>query len=470
MADGRRSDPYACLPPTLVISLEEGPRRDEFRVVCGQHLSNGYEIIDAVDTRHLGNGHIGCALSHRRAIELAVERDWDEVLVLEDDAVPALNRAGALSVLSHVPRDAELVYLGGFRFRDYRREATEVDGLVRLRGGVTTTHALIYRRCVYTAVLDYIPPSVESVEESWGRGDPMRYGFAIDREYARWQADPERAIYALDREWAFIGNWSHAEPAPSPQKIRIRRDAGLAPTKMLVSRYHRFMTALLPGNASEELLRAVALAEPRAALRLARGASVREAMGNGADPEWWLVPSDAHRPRYADYCKFLVWQDPLDRLRGLYSSLAGETGGDSRWPGMVGDGLLRPPLLDEYFEPLVDAELALRASSVIDERVRPQNSTFRNVPVDVVVPLARLNDFLAERFGFQLPLAEPETSKSSRKTPRSNPLSPKMEATLSRLVDRHYESDFAMLNAGVPVYGGPVERRRPAFPGAGVSE
>jgi hypothetical protein len=415
------------------------------------HLANGYEIVDAIDTRHLGNGHIGCALSHRLAITMAIERGWDEVLVLEDDAVPVLRRAGALSVLPRTPRDAELVYLGGFRQRDYRCEPCGVEGLARVRGGLTTTHALVYRRPVFDAVLAYVPPTVERIEEAWGRGDPRSYGRAIDREYARWQKDPARAIYAVDPPWPFGGNWSHAEPALAPGPVRLNHNVTPLPMKMLVSRYHQFMVPPVPGNAREEILRAVALTEPTVARRLARGEALDDAMGDLPNERWWLDPRRAHKPCYDHFCKFFVWRDPLDRLRSLYSQFARADQKYPRWRGMMKDGLLRPPMLEQYFEPLVEAEIALRASSLIDVRVRPQHQTFRSAPVDVIVPLSRLNDFLRERFGLTLPLAEPTAAA----------LSPRLETTLQRLVTRHYEGDFEMLNAGVPIYGGAVTATEP---------
>ena len=445
MPEARDRRAYDGLPPTLVISLEEGGRRDRFRVECGLLLSNGYEILDAVDTRRLGNPHIGCALSHRKAIELAIERGWDEVLVLEDDAVPALDRSAALSVLKKVPAEAELVYLGGFRNTDYADEPTGVKGLRRVRRGLTTTHALIYRRPVYAAVLDYIPPSIDDVTERWGIGKPLDYRCAIDQEYARWQREEGRAIYAVEAPWPFVGNYSHIEPAVGTEPETINRNLSPPPQRALVSRCHQFVTPLIPGNARQELMQVVALTEPEVVRHIARGAALEEAMGRGGTGRWWVRAQPSGAPRYDHFCKFLVWQNPADRLRRLFLALADADpdGPERRWRWLERRGALRRPKLDRHFERLVHAELSQRAAMVIDERVRPQVTTFQGFPIDVLVPLERLSDFTAERFGFRLP----ETFDPPER------LSDEIEAGIERLVERYYRRDHDMLNEGVPVYG-----------------
>ena len=44
--------------------------------------NNGIERFNAIK---LANGAIGCSMSHLKCLELAKERSWDHVLILEDD-------------------------------------------------------------------------------------------------------------------------------------------------------------------------------------------------------------------------------------------------------------------------------------------------------------------------------------------------------------------------------------------------
>jgi hypothetical protein len=115
--------------------------------------------IPAVDTPE--DHHIGCALSHRRALELARRENLESVLVIEDDAVFL---HGAVWVLRRAVRELadqawNLLYLGAF---DQGRRFPLVEGCTYLEAvrGVTTTHALAYHHRIYDRLLAELPEDV----------------------------------------------------------------------------------------------------------------------------------------------------------------------------------------------------------------------------------------------------------------------------------------------------------------------
>ena len=61
----------------------------------------------------LTNGEIGCALSHRNIYKDMLSKNYDKVLILEDDLVAKENAASTISkAFEELPDDWELLYLG----------------------------------------------------------------------------------------------------------------------------------------------------------------------------------------------------------------------------------------------------------------------------------------------------------------------------------------------------------------------
>lgn len=105
-------------------------------------------------------GAAGCALSHRHAIELARDRGWKNVLILEDDA-----RAGGISGAETVLQRAlgtlqgrYLLYLGFHRPEPYGKRILR-EGAISLWkvDGALAAHAYILSSPAYNAVLDAMP-------------------------------------------------------------------------------------------------------------------------------------------------------------------------------------------------------------------------------------------------------------------------------------------------------------------------
>jgi hypothetical protein len=67
--------------PKFVINLERRPDRLESLIKEMDYIGWEFEIFKAVDK----NSHVGCSLSHIEIIKLAKEKEYESVLIIEDD-------------------------------------------------------------------------------------------------------------------------------------------------------------------------------------------------------------------------------------------------------------------------------------------------------------------------------------------------------------------------------------------------
>jgi|GEM_PF-626330 len=118
--------------------------------------------ISAVVTEH--NHHVGCALSHRRAIELAKLQGLSNVLVLEDDASFLYDTHKFLPKSMKELENAEwdLLFLGGHRW-DTRSGPTAPFEYLEVPKAITTTHAIAYNSSIFNELLAELPDSVEEM-------------------------------------------------------------------------------------------------------------------------------------------------------------------------------------------------------------------------------------------------------------------------------------------------------------------
>jgi GR25 family glycosyltransferase involved in LPS biosynthesis len=122
---------------TKIINLDTRPER--WVQVLGEVKKLGINAFQ----RHgavfdpLQGGERGCALSHYACL-----KGEGALLILEDDAKfkVGAKRIFALA-LAQIPEDFDLLYLGG----NVKQEVTAYsDNLYQIRGGVHTTHAILY--------------------------------------------------------------------------------------------------------------------------------------------------------------------------------------------------------------------------------------------------------------------------------------------------------------------------------------
>jgi len=119
----------------IIISLERAPERRERIKLQMDSLSLPHIIMDAIDGNNLSEGEknkkihlpggyrggelfkpgeIGCTMSHIKALEIAREKKWDHVIVLEDDVIVADDIEKRIKLLFKIlPVGWEHVYLSG---------------------------------------------------------------------------------------------------------------------------------------------------------------------------------------------------------------------------------------------------------------------------------------------------------------------------------------------------------------------
>ncbi len=215
-----REQPAACwdgVDGIVVINLDSHPERwQEFQQTVGCHLpADRLHRLSAVvgveipgygqapwftertgERSRFWGGTAGCALSHRRAIELAREKGWRQVLILEDDAVLSPVTVDADRLVARALRSLSgpcMLYFGFNKPRPYGRPTKIVEGEVQLWQieGVLATHAYLVPEAMYGLMLQVLPRE-ENVWE-W----LARYR-AVDTFYKDYLANtPGVGIYAI---------------------------------------------------------------------------------------------------------------------------------------------------------------------------------------------------------------------------------------------------------------------------------
>lgn len=124
--------------------------------------------------RH-ANGAIGCSMSHLRCIKLAQERNWDHVLVCEDDVLftnVALFLTQLSKFLATVP-DWDVVLLAGNNIPPFH---VVNDACIKVRNCQTTT-AYIVKQHYYGTLIDNYREGIHQLM----RAPTQRINYAIDR-------------------------------------------------------------------------------------------------------------------------------------------------------------------------------------------------------------------------------------------------------------------------------------------------
>ena len=121
------------------------------------------------------NGAIGCSMSHMRCIQLAKEREWDHVLVCEDDVlftnVP-LFLTQLSKFMSTVP-DWDVVLLAGNNVPPYQ---IVNDACIQISSCQTTT-AYVVRAHYYETLIDNYRAGINLLM----RNPEQKINYAIDR-------------------------------------------------------------------------------------------------------------------------------------------------------------------------------------------------------------------------------------------------------------------------------------------------
>lgn len=160
-----------------------------------QHIENELKKLDHITTNihriegvlDKACGHLGCGKSHVHAIELAIQKNWSSVLIVEDD----LRLSEDLSNLSKIDDiEWDVMMLG---YGHYNLKECDFDFLRRVNGA-TCTHGYIVRNHYYQTLLENFKASVSIMENELmkyitenGTSEKMHYCTAIDQHWVHLQ-------------------------------------------------------------------------------------------------------------------------------------------------------------------------------------------------------------------------------------------------------------------------------------------
>jgi len=138
-----------------VINLER--RTDRLSSI---NLPFEYNVFKATDGKEVYPDHtvkyqgfLGCLDSHRRLFQMAKDNDIETLLVMEDDIEVDQNFNDKLQVvLSELPEDWDLLYLGGWNVDEKEKYSQHLDRANK----VYTTHAFIVRNKFFDTIIDGI--------------------------------------------------------------------------------------------------------------------------------------------------------------------------------------------------------------------------------------------------------------------------------------------------------------------------
>ena len=140
---------------TYVINLKR--REDRLKDL---QIPMVYQIWEATDGKEKfkdspikHQGFLGCLDSHRRLFDHAKNNNIETLMVIEDDIEVCENFNDNLNkVMSELPEDWDLLYLGGWNVRDKKKYSDHLDFAER----VYTTHAFIVRNKFFDTVIESI--------------------------------------------------------------------------------------------------------------------------------------------------------------------------------------------------------------------------------------------------------------------------------------------------------------------------
>ena len=168
--------PFFAFDDIVVINLDSNTDRwnqMQKRLEC-LGIAERVRRISAVETTD--SHHIGCALSHRKAVASAERYGYQSILVFEDDAIFLEDAIENLrpNVAELLLRPWKVFHLGGHR---WDTEFPKAEGCSTLEGPcpeLTTSHAVAYHRRFFATLLRELPATRK------GMKDWIKHEHAID--------------------------------------------------------------------------------------------------------------------------------------------------------------------------------------------------------------------------------------------------------------------------------------------------
>lgn len=168
------------LPPDIETVL---PKIERYTAISG-------DICKPPNWWKQGNGSWGCFQSHRNIIEQALNEKWDSVCIFEDDATFTPDFVKRLpEVMSELPTDWEMFYLGGQYIHLDRGKPKKISPNVVLPFNVNRTHGYILRGA-----------GIKIAYKHLHRFFDWKNGYHIDHHYGRLHESRGIKVYS-PTEW-----------------------------------------------------------------------------------------------------------------------------------------------------------------------------------------------------------------------------------------------------------------------------
>jgi hypothetical protein len=150
--------------PKFVVNLERRPDRLESIKKEMEYIGWDYEYFKAVDT----NSHVGCTRSHLEIIKIAKERNYEKVLIIEDDCTIMPYAKSLIEQIESETKDFEFAVcnLAPTINRPVRRsekhplfiDITNLPPKDEHHRGIFATNMIMYHHSIYDDVLQIEDP------------------------------------------------------------------------------------------------------------------------------------------------------------------------------------------------------------------------------------------------------------------------------------------------------------------------
>jgi glycosyl transferase, family 25 len=167
---------------TFYINLEE--RKDRKLLVEAELKKIGINVPIRFNAVKLENGALGCSLSHLKCLQLAKEKGWDHVLIIEDDIEfldPSFFINGMNKFLKQMNNKWDVLLIAGNNMLPYTQVKGDVS-CIQVHHCLTTTGYLVLSHYYDTLIENYKNGIQELMKSPENRKE-----YSIDKYWLRLQ-------------------------------------------------------------------------------------------------------------------------------------------------------------------------------------------------------------------------------------------------------------------------------------------
>lgn len=195
-------------PDIYVINLLRRTDRYERVAAQAKQFNFPFVVTCAVDAKEIHNptklrdGEYALLLSHAKVINWAKSRNLEKVIIFEDDFECVQNFNERLIEFSEIPRDWDLVYLGGnhSHFGAGNIPPERVTDNINRVYSTYTTHAMMLKNTVYDSVLCEISNLNNPLDIVYCKIQQKYKSFAFSKNLCK-QYDSYSDIIGFDPEY-----------------------------------------------------------------------------------------------------------------------------------------------------------------------------------------------------------------------------------------------------------------------------